>query len=1018
MKKTSQPADEKSVGIKLPGYWTFFRTATPRRSVRDIRESLRNGSAKTHLDTASIESTDIDCENEAEIQESDKETTDSVIEVSSASKPENINYINSENKRNDSGVTTSEKSKIIPNNSSLKAERDLKDKQISADCRSEVFNLQETSEDFGKDSITEDNSDIKKDSSVALEPTGDVEQVDKSVLSEKTVDSETSQERLERSKSLIENLQQSLATQVSSEAKEAYKESLTKSQVDLGEVKQKQATEPGKQVRVSWTTRLIQKLTEEETKKKNKDSKVQKPKRIVRFPQKKPPKAEKKEWPKFYPGIKKPEVQTERRENVSGIKIDDKEKDAYACLINQLSDPEKEKKEKQLEEKDEARLQEVEEIRAALARKECAISSDEDSVVDMKEKPSGIRKFLPQNLFSRKEEHERPVLEPLLKRGDRVYPARPVHETAFLSHSSSPVRDNEHNSSRSKSMSPTRDRRTIPDAPQNAYYHSPPSRRKISEASSTSSSSTLVADNWNPLHVNLEYQAISGSPDIRRLQQQKHYGEIRRSDNQGLLQVQVPSGRLSAPPYHGDEYPKRRVTTPEPPKSRRSSSQPPRQRSSLQAVAPVNAQVKIMSSTHDANCKETQTNKSYIQQYGRELQNRHPQSQHAQSTHMSPGSYNSSKQYQGSPRESQARNNQHQHVHNKHSPSQPDHFINNPSQTQRSLSPTGSLNYQRNSLQRSSNDLQYQNIPAQFQRNVSPAGSLHRHQNKLSGSQQQNLHRSMSPVRYQNNPGQLQRSLSPAESLNREQQMKRSGSQQLQHQNKNSPQELNRSLSPVRYQNNPGQLQRSLSPAESLNIEQQMKRSGSQQFQHQSKHSSEHLNRSLSPIRHQNSPGQVQRSLPPAEQLSREQQMKRTGSQHQSKYNPEQLNRSLSPIRNQNSPGQLQRSHSPAESLSREQQRIKELNRSLSPVRYQSTPTQIQRSLSPTESLNRQFQRGHPAHKQMHSPQHLDKSLSPVRYSNNPAQFQQNLSPGESLNRQEISPGGSNRQKHGQSCTV
>jgi hypothetical protein len=61
-----------------------------------------------------------------------------------------------------------------------------------------------------------------------------------------------------------------------------------------------------KPARVSWTTRLIQKLTEEEARKKTKSqTKVQKPKRIVRFPQKTPPKVVNEDKPKPSEGFKK-----------------------------------------------------------------------------------------------------------------------------------------------------------------------------------------------------------------------------------------------------------------------------------------------------------------------------------------------------------------------------------------------------------------------------------------------------------------------------------------------------------------------------------------------------------------------------------------------------------------------------------------------------------------------------------------------------------------------------------------
>ncbi|XP_069692069.1 serine-rich adhesin for platelets-like [Periplaneta americana] len=721
---------------------------------------------------------------------------------------------------------------------------------------------------------------------------------------------------------------------------------------------------PSKPARVSWTTRLIQKLTEEETRKKNKPQiKVQKPKRLVRFPQRKEPKPDKPDKPKLNEVKKKPsEVSREivrpvqipinysetdsgatqqeevKIENVSGVVLDDNNKDAYASLITQLVDTPlggQSDFEEVSEVDSEAKLlkqKKLEEIRAALAREECGTSSsDDESVIALntsfassdsttaitastgskellgeagkgrkENKPSGIRRLLPQGLFSSNQKNrpldrrdEDAVLEPLLKtnksvigRGDysRVYPTtspKPVLETAFLSDSQSKVpndprfrqhqrsqstspasrhkqtspkirrhhldspyvdqtsiQENEQNTSRinsqnrSKSLSPSRDRRssatspnakrTIPDTslileerlqnirrelsspppgggvggvrrpssttpadrpnrvqqrqhslpsspagrrpsnkllqqdqiyqnavrgytsngappiPSDAYYHSPPSRRKqqnkiaqnspndhrleeyyrkVSGGSSASSTSTIVADSpsnsssWNPLLLNLEHQAISGSPDIRKLQQQRHhrtaddtgiYGEIRngsysdspgyrenamlnrrhlaspRTDSpdvyyhqnsgivdkpQGLLQVQynpplgqqrspssVPSGRLSAPPvpsHNVEDYPRRRVISPEPHRSRqeyppqpnkRSTSQPPISRqpyrdtgpphpsfqpiipTEKRVVLPVGAQVKITAppqpqqrQDHPIN-KETQTARSYVQQ--------------------------------------------------------------------------------------------------------------------------------------------------------------------------------------------------------------------------------------------------------------------------------------------------------------------------------------------------------------------------------------------------------------------
>jgi hypothetical protein len=163
----------------------------------------------------------------------------------------------------------------------------------------------------------------------------------------------------------------------------------------------------------------------------------------------------------------------------------------------------------------------------------------------------------------------------------------------------------------------------------------------VSGGSSTSSSSTIVAESppinalsWNPLLLNLENQALSGSPDIRKLQQQRqpqpsnhdgqHYGDIHRDarnatsdiyyhsglarepqrlpevyQDSSVVQVRsppsVPSGRLSAPPvssYYIEDYPRRRVISPEPRRTHqeyehdnlsvRSFSHPPRLRQSNQ----------------------------------------------------------------------------------------------------------------------------------------------------------------------------------------------------------------------------------------------------------------------------------------------------------------------------------------------------------------------------------------------------------------------------------------------------
>ena len=655
---------------------------------------------------------------------------------------------------------------------------------------------------------------------------------------------------------------------------------------------------PPKPARVSWTTRLIQKLTEEEEKRKTRSqTKVQKPKRIVGFPQKKDNVSEQHK-DKSSEGSKKesepPLVlqpisgvsekvsdtgsdcsKKEIKEHSSGVVVDESSKDAYANLLSQLTDSKKEESQQVSEVTGEDLLlkqSKLEELRAAVAREECgSTSSDDDSVFSAaitastgnneagrrkEPKPSGIRRLLPQSLFVQKHRHldrteEDAALERLLKRSDavRVYPAtntaRPILETAFLSDTSSklPVRsavrqqqwsqisspaskhkqaspksrrhqkdvdqksiqENEQNSTRisnqtrSKSLSPTRDRRssatnpsskrTIPDTslvleerlkhfrrtispppgrdirrpsstppsvyhkrvphlqnsstsspnkisqqarvfqytnvvhsdtPDGAYYHSPPSRRrqqnkdpetdhkthdkqrKVSGGSSaSSSSSTIVAESpqitalsWNPLLLNLENQALSGSPDIRKLQQQRqsqpsnhdgqHYGDIRRHTrnvtpdiyyhpNSGLAReprrlpevyhdpsvvqarspTSVPSGRLSAPPvssYYIEDYPRRRVLSPEPRRNQeyeheqlsiRSFSHPPRLRQSNQTssaqpaqqsaiptdkrlVGPVATHLRVTSQPRqgeeeDTSSKETQTTRSYMQQQYRQL---------------------------------------------------------------------------------------------------------------------------------------------------------------------------------------------------------------------------------------------------------------------------------------------------------------------------------------------------------------------------------------------------------------
>lgn len=265
-----------------------------------------------------------------------------------------------------------------------------------------------------------------------------------------------------------------------------------------------------KPARVSWTTALIQKLTEEEARKKTKSqTKVQKPRRIVRFPQKKPPKVVNEEKSKTSEGFQKrresaplsqptTEIPTKQsdsernsvkkdiKENPSGIILDDKSKDAYANLVSQLLVSTNEEDSHQVSELKEdivLKQRELEEIRAANAREECAsIISDDDSVIlapitastesneagrRKEPKPSGIRRLLPQGLFAQKHRQvdradEGSAQEPLLNRADpsRVYPvtttARPVLETAFLSDSNSklPVRSGVRQQQRSQSSSP------------------------------------------------------------------------------------------------------------------------------------------------------------------------------------------------------------------------------------------------------------------------------------------------------------------------------------------------------------------------------------------------------------------------------------------------------------------------------------------------------------------------------------------------------------------------------------
>jgi hypothetical protein len=269
---------------------------------------------------------------------------------------------------------------------------------------------------------------------------------------------------------------------------------------------------PPRPARVSWTTRLIQKLSEEELRKKSKSqTEILKPRRIVRFPEKKPPKVVKVEGPKVVAGTKKQhesvsllhlttEIPTgetrsgrdtrakDIQENPSGVILDKRSEDAYASLISQLVDSKREEDSQQvLELKGEDlhfKQKNLEEIRATLAREECAnTSSDDDSVHSVvitastgnievgrrkEPKPSGIRRFLPQGLFVQKHRQgdrrdEGPALEPLLKRSDPslfypvTIPARPVLETAFLSDSESklPMKSGIRQQQRSQSSSPS-----------------------------------------------------------------------------------------------------------------------------------------------------------------------------------------------------------------------------------------------------------------------------------------------------------------------------------------------------------------------------------------------------------------------------------------------------------------------------------------------------------------------------------------------------------------------------------
>lgn len=270
-------------------------------------------------------------------------------------------------------------------------------------------------------------------------------------------------------------------------------------------------TSPSKPARVPWTTALIQKLTEEEARKKTEpQTKVQKPRRLVRFPQKKSPKVVNEDKPKPSEGFKKQHesaplsqltasiptkrsdsernsIKEDKKENPSGVILDDKSKDAYANLVSQLivsTNGEDRQQVLQLKAEDFLLKQRIaEEIRAAFAREECAsIISDDESIIlapitastesieagrRKDPKPTGIRRLLPQGLFVHKHRQadrtdEGAAQEPLLYRGDpsRVYPAtttsRPVLETAFLSDSSSklPVRSGVRQQQRSQSSSP------------------------------------------------------------------------------------------------------------------------------------------------------------------------------------------------------------------------------------------------------------------------------------------------------------------------------------------------------------------------------------------------------------------------------------------------------------------------------------------------------------------------------------------------------------------------------------
>ncbi|GFG40078.1 hypothetical protein, partial [Coptotermes formosanus] len=303
------------------------------------------------------------------------------------------------------------------------------------------------------------------------------------------------------------------------------------------------AVPPPKPARVSWTTRLIQKLTEEEEKRKTRSqTKVQKPKRIVGFPQKKVSKVvnqykakaseeSKKETPS--PLVLQPatevsakadtgsdSVKEETKENPSGVVLDEDSRDGYANLVSQLTDSKNEDNEQVSELNGEDLLlkqERLEELRATLAREECgSTSSDDDSALSAaitastgsieagrrkEPKPSGIRRLLPHGLFVQRRQHldraeEDAALERLLKHSDasRVHPAtniaRPVLETAFLSDSNSklPVRSAIRQQQRAQSSSPAsrhkqtspRSRRRQKDADQKSIQENEQNSSKIS----------------------------------------------------------------------------------------------------------------------------------------------------------------------------------------------------------------------------------------------------------------------------------------------------------------------------------------------------------------------------------------------------------------------------------------------------------------------------------------------------------------------------------------------------------